>query len=127
MTALALFPARIRFVNADGTLTPEAYRALQEIVQRTGGVLGTSGNDTFGDITGGNLSNSSINVAYTDVTQTTSTDQGLQDIVLQWPTLEQTLPDIVQAGPIGINAAITSASLVGKTITVQDGLIVSFS
>jgi hypothetical protein len=127
MTALALFPARIRFVNADGTLTPEAYRALQEIVSRTGGVLGNSGGDTFGDIAGGDLSNSSINVAYTDVTQLPSTDQGLQDIVLQWPTLEQTLPDIVQAGPIGINAAITSASLVGKTITVQDGLIVSFS
>jgi len=125
MTALALFPARIRFVNADGTLTPEAYRALQEIVQRTGGVLGTTGSDTFGDITGGDLSNSSINVAYTDVTQSPSTDN-IQDIVLQWPTLDNSLPDIVQAGPIGLNASITSAALVGKTITVQDGLIVSF-
>ena len=125
MTALALFPARIRFVNADGTLTPEAYRALQEIVQRTGGVLGTTGSDTFGDITGGDLSNSSINVAYTDVTQSPSTDN-IQDIVLQWPTLDNSLPDIVQAGPIGLNASITSAALVGKTITIQDGLIVSF-
>ena len=125
MTALALFPARIRFVNADGTLTPEAYRALQEIVQRTGGVLGTTGSDTFGDITVGDLSNSSINVAYTDVTQSPSTDN-IQDIVLQWPTLDNSLPDIVQAGPIGLNASITSAALVGKTITVQDGLIVSF-
>jgi hypothetical protein len=126
MTALALFPARIRFVNADGTLTPEAYRALQEIVQRTGGVLGTTGSDTFGDITGGDLSNSAINVAYTDVTQSPSDSADIQDIVLQWPTLDETLPDIVQAGPIGLNASITSAALVGKTITVQDGLIVSF-
>ena len=126
MTALALFPARIRFVNADGTLTPEAYRALQEIVQRTGGVLGTTGSDTYGHITVGDLSNSSINVAYTDVTQSPSDSADIQDIVLQWPTLDNSLPDIVQAGPIGLNASITSAALVGKTITVQDGLIVSF-
>ena len=34
---LSLFPARIRFVNADGTLTPEAYRSLQGLLERVGG------------------------------------------------------------------------------------------
>lgn len=74
MTALALFPSRIRFVNGDGTLTPEAYRALQEIVQRTGGVLGSSGADTYGDIIG-DLSTNQVNVAYTDIVQ-----QGTADV-----------------------------------------------
>lgn len=36
---LNLFPARIRFVNADGTLSPEAYRALQSLSYRVGGVV----------------------------------------------------------------------------------------
>lgn len=46
MTAINL-SARIRFVNDDGTLTQEAYRSLTEIINRTGGVLGNSGADTF--------------------------------------------------------------------------------
>lgn len=124
MSALALFPARIRFVNADGTLTPEAYRALQEIVSRTGGVLGTIGSDTFGDITG-DLSTNQVNVAYTDVVQQEE-KQVLLEAISQPIEQQQAFQDIVQAGPIGINGAITSAALVGKTITVQDGLIVSF-
>ena len=47
MAALNLFPARIRFVNADGTLTPEAYRALQDVLSRIGGPLGNNGGDTI--------------------------------------------------------------------------------
>lgn len=46
MTAINL-STRIRFVNDDGTLTPEAYRSLMEIINRTGGVIGNSGGDTF--------------------------------------------------------------------------------
>jgi len=46
MTAINL-STRIRFVNADGTLTPEAYRSLIEIISRTGGVLGGSSGDTL--------------------------------------------------------------------------------
>lgn len=125
MTALALFPSRIRFVNADGTLTPEAYRALQEIVQRTGGVLGSSGADTYGDILS-DLSTDQVNVAYTDVVQPEE-KQVLLEAIYQAPSQDNMLPDIVQAGPIGINGTITSASLVGKTITVQDGLIIGFA
>ena len=125
MTALVLFPARIRFVNDDGTLTPEAYRALQEIVNRTGGVLGAVGSDTFGDIVG-DASRSDLNVAYTDVQQPMQADAVNLQEVMQAPAFEQSIPDIVQAGPIGINASITTAALVGKTITVQDGVITGF-
>lgn len=46
MTVINL-STRIRFVNDDGTLTQEAYRSLTEIINRTGGVLGSSGGDTF--------------------------------------------------------------------------------
>lgn len=124
MTALVLFPARIRFVNEDGTLTPEAYRALQEIVSRTGGVLGAVGSDTYTDIVG-DASKTDLNVAYTDVQQPQSGDK-VTDVVAQQVSQQDTLPDIVQASPIGINASITTAALVGKTITVQDGVITGF-
>jgi hypothetical protein len=124
MTALVLFPSRIKFVNADGTLTPEAYRALQEIVNRTGGTLGSVGSDTYSDVVG-DTSMTAVNVAYTDVTQPIEKD-ALLDIFTQPVAQEQTLPDIVQAGPIGINATITTALLVGKTVIVQDGVIIGF-
>lgn len=47
MSFLNLFPARIRFVNADGTLTQEALRMLEVLVQRVGGALGDVGADVF--------------------------------------------------------------------------------
>lgn len=46
-SALSLFPARIRFVNQDGTLTPEALRVLDMLVTRVGGTLGDTGVDVF--------------------------------------------------------------------------------
>jgi hypothetical protein len=46
MTAINL-STRIRFVNDDGTLTPEAYRSLTDIINRAGGTLGSVGGDTF--------------------------------------------------------------------------------
>ena len=40
--------SRIPFVNIDdGTLTPEAYRALNEIINRTGGTIGAESGDTY--------------------------------------------------------------------------------
>lgn len=45
---LQLFPARVRFTNADGTLTPEAFRALQALFERVGGSFGDVGEDVFG-------------------------------------------------------------------------------
>jgi hypothetical protein len=65
--SLFLFPARVRWANADGTLTPEAYRALQSLVDRVGGPLGDQGQDSVGDVNG-DATLSSLNVAYTDVT-----------------------------------------------------------
>lgn len=46
MTAINI-STRIRFVNADGTLTAEAYRSLSDLVSRTGGALGSVGGDVF--------------------------------------------------------------------------------
>jgi hypothetical protein len=125
MTALVLFPSRVRFVNDDGTLTAEAYRALTELMNRTGGILGSSGTDTFSDIVG-DASKTDLNIAYTDVTQPIEKD-ALLDMISQPVQQEQSIPDIVQAGPIGINTTITTALLVGKTITVQDGIITGFA
>lgn len=47
MATLNLFPARVQFVDASGRLTPEAYRALQDLFNRVGGHLGDQGTDTF--------------------------------------------------------------------------------
>jgi hypothetical protein len=47
MTVLTRFPSRIRFVNPDGTLTPEAARMLDAMVTRVGGGLGDQGVDMF--------------------------------------------------------------------------------
>lgn len=46
-SSLNLFPARIRWCNADGTLTPEASRALYTLTERVGGTIGDVGVDTF--------------------------------------------------------------------------------
>jgi len=50
MSVLNLFPARVRFVNPDGTLTPVALRMLEVLVARVGGKLGDSGADVFADL-----------------------------------------------------------------------------
>ena len=126
MTALVLFPSRVRFVNDDGTLTAEAYRALTELMNRTGGILGSSGADTFSDIVG-DASKTDLNIAYTDVQQNPMPDSLNSELVAQQVSQSDSIPDIVQAGPIGINTTITTALLVGKTITVQDGIITGFA
>lgn len=50
MATLSLFPAHVQFVDAQGRLTPEAYRALQMLYSRTGGSFGDQGIDTFGGV-----------------------------------------------------------------------------
>jgi hypothetical protein len=125
MTALVLFPSRVRFVNDDGTLTAEAYRALTELMNRTGGILGSSGSDTYSDVVS-DSSKSDLNVAYTDVQQSGNPEIATE-VLAQQVSQSDTIPDIVQAGPIGINATITTASLVGKTVTIQDGVITGFA
>jgi hypothetical protein len=42
---LDLFPARVRFVDANGLLTTEAFRALQKVFERVGGATGSSTSD----------------------------------------------------------------------------------
>ena len=120
MTALVLFPARIKFVNQDGTLTPEAYRALQEIVNRTGGVLGAVGSDTYGDIVG-DASKTDANVAYTDVQQPASTDSLMADVVAQPVSLDQILPDIVQTPGYQTPTASGGAAPAGGVGTAAGG------
>jgi hypothetical protein len=77
-TTLNLFPARIAFVNADGTLTAEAYRSLQTLMRRVGGQLGDTGIDVFADISAsGAIASSATDTIY----QSQVADQLLQDIV----------------------------------------------
>jgi hypothetical protein len=45
MAILDLFPARVRFVDADGRLTVEAFRALAKVFERIGGATGASTTD----------------------------------------------------------------------------------
>lgn len=47
MSTLNLWPARIRWCNPDGTLTPEAMRMLEILRARVGGMLGDIGADVF--------------------------------------------------------------------------------
>lgn len=56
MATLNLFPARVQFVDSTGRLTPEAYRALNMLFERTGGTFGDQGVDVFADIFGGTAS-----------------------------------------------------------------------
>ena len=121
-TALNLFPARIRFVNEDGTLTPEAFRALQTLMVRVGGPIGDNGVDVFGDQTG----TASIDSSISDTVTQQVEQQALMEAIAQPLSVDVVYPDIAQPTAIGINTTITSALLVGKTITVQDGLITGF-
>lgn len=126
MAALNLFPARVRFVNEDGTLTNEAYRALQIVFGRVGGSLGNVGTDTFTGQT--TMGQSTENPSITDMINQPQAPDGLMVDVVQQPiSQDASFLDVMQPVSNGINASITTALLVGKTITVQNGLITSFS
>jgi hypothetical protein len=87
MAALNYFPARVAFVNPDGTLTPVAQRSWNELVNRTGGVLGNAGNDTFvsqdfsavesGQSAGGDVSADVFGASSADVSLSESVTQPL--------------------------------------------------
>ena len=47
MAALNLFPYRVAFVDSEGKLTLEAYRALMALYGRAGGSFGDQGIDVF--------------------------------------------------------------------------------
>lgn len=108
--SLYLFPSRIRWSNPDGTLTPEAYRSLQSLLDRVGGTLGDQGTDSFSDING-DPTQSSVNVAYTDVTQPASQqifDQ-MAEVLLQPRTADNVADVLFQATP---DRAMTAAESV---------------
>lgn len=104
-TTLSLFPARIRFVNEDGTLTPEAYRALQTLVDRSGGILGDNGVDTFGDLTGAGSQDSSI----TDMVAQQATTEQVPEMLQQPVSVDSFIPDIVQPENKPVALASTAA------------------
>lgn len=60
MAALNLFPSRVPFVDSEGKLTPEAYRALRILYDRVGGAYGDQGEDTFSDISGESTSDNKM-------------------------------------------------------------------
>ena len=91
-TILNLFPARIKFVNADGTLTPEAFRALQTVFARIGGPLGDNGVDVFGDL----LAPSSVSSASTDTVTQPDYAPVLQEMTQQMAQFDLIYPDITQ-------------------------------
>jgi hypothetical protein len=136
MTTLAPLPARIRFTNTDGTLTPEAYRQWQVLFTRVGGTLGDNGTDIFADLTGGGSQDASITDTVTQpgtpddthdsINQSASTEHQALSDVLQAAVLEMLTPDVVQPSAIGYNGTITTALLVGKTIMIQNGIITGF-
>jgi hypothetical protein len=103
MTTLSLFPARIRFTNADGTLTPEAYRALQVLFQRVGGALGDNGTDVFAVFGGSDMDATMGEVSARETLMQPATS----DDCCQFPDLSQSagldmlFPDVVQ--PAGGN------------------------
>lgn len=108
--SLFLFPARIRWSNADGTLTPEAYRALQALLDRVGGTLGDQGTDSFAD-TNGDATLTSLNVAYTDVSASPSPqvfDQ-MAEVLLQDRTPDNLADLLFQPQP---DRAMTAAEAV---------------
>lgn len=99
MATLNLFPARVPFVDSNGLLTTEAYRALQVLFDRVGGAQGDSGVDTYAP----QSSYPSIN--YFGVEQ---------------PCFSQnTLPDIVQpASPAALaNVVLPSGSVAAPSLS----------
>ena len=110
MTTLNLFPARIAFVNPDGTLTAEAYRALTVLFARVGGPLGDNGVDVFGSVFGVANETGSLSTLQTDVVQPQSETRLLADLVqqsanfgtdfygdvVQSPAVDMSFADVIQ-------------------------------
>ena len=112
MTTLNLFPARIAFVNPDGTLTTEAYRALQVLFGRVGGALGDNGTDVFNNqIVMGQAAD---NPAVTDMLdQPASPERLMVDLLQQATTQDTLLPDLMQTG--GVMRPTASGGAVAAT------------
>jgi hypothetical protein len=128
---LNLFPARIRFVNPDGTLTTEALRMLDVLVSRVGGTLGDIGADVFAmpdapDAEAADLlaQQAEAEPAGHDITaQQSPAEPGPAEIVMQPTQLTADQVDglgTMAAQNIGTNF---TGSFTGKTVTVANGII----
>lgn len=91
-TVLNIFPARVPFVNADGTLTPEAYRTMQTLMSRVGGPLGDNGVDVFGDLTGYGTQDSSS----TDTVTQPIEKAAMLESIAQPVMVDAIMPDVIQ-------------------------------
>lgn len=107
-TVLNLFPARVPFVNADGTLTSEAYRAMQTLMERVGGPLGDNGVDVFGDLTSQGTQESSS----TDTVTQPIEKAVLLEAIAQPVMVETIMPDVIQPAmaPVAIPAVASGGA-----------------
>lgn len=116
MTTLSLFPARIRFTNTDGTLTPEAYRALKILFDRVGGALGDNGVDMFADTSGVE----SLDTTRMDaVMQPTGAEAQAMADVMQAAALDALMPDVVQ--PVAAHELDFAKARNGLTMPKESG------
>ena len=132
MTApLNLFPARIRFVNADGTLTTEALRMFDVLVSRVGGTLGDIGADVFAAPDTPSAEAADLVVQHAEpeqaahdvLAQPCPAEPGPAELVMQQPQLTADQVDglgTMAAQNIGTNF---TGSFTGKTVTVANGII----
>jgi len=142
MAALNLFPARVRFVNPDGTLTNEAFRALQIIYERVGGPLGDSGTDTFGEVLGSSGASASgadafgqvfgiptdpsgVSSALSDVMQPVNFGTDYYADVTQVAVPALWFPDIQQFAGVDLTGPIAATGGV-TTVTSQTGTGTTF-
>jgi hypothetical protein len=133
MTTLNLFPARIAFVNPDGTLTTEAYRALQVLFGRVGGALGDNGTDVFNNQVV--MGQAADNPAVTDMLdQPPMLERLMVDLLQQTSSPDTLLPDLMQTGgvmrPTASSGAVaatgaTNVTPYGYTTAAQADAIVS--
>lgn len=112
MSVLNLFPARIRWSNPDGTLTPEALRMLEVLVQRVGGMLGDTGTDVFGAADASPRSDGS------PVLQPLPAETATPEMVMQ-PAHGGGLPSDVVQQPLDYSAG-TALSLTNMRFSLKD-------
>jgi hypothetical protein len=132
MATLNLFPARIPFVNADGTLTTEAFRALQIVFSRVGGALGDSGTDVFGQVFGVANETGNLSALQTDIVQPVNFGSDYYNEVVQYQAsskgfTDATYPDVTQPinNPDGgfSSLSVSGNATIGGTLKLAVGTV----
>lgn len=111
MSALVPFPARIRFVNPDGTLTMEALKLLEILRDRVGGVLGDTGVDVFAPFL-------PEQAALPDIVQPLPGAEPPGEMLLQPVPLDAALSELAQQQPD--YSAGTALTLVNYRFALKD-------